>query len=189
MIDKPLAGRTIAVLLANGFEEEEFTEPQKRLIEAGATTKIVSRANGLVNGWYEGSWGHFFPIDQDLAETLAIDYDGLVVPGGSRAVDKLAEEPHASRVIKAFVRAGAPVTIIGDAVGLLATLELAKGCTVTSSADARAQLEEAGATWQEITHVTEGNLVTASGVSGVQAAMVDFIEKVAGYDNEDAQAA
>ena len=47
MIDKPLAGRTIAVLLANGFEEEEFTEPQKRLIEAGATTKIVSRANGF----------------------------------------------------------------------------------------------------------------------------------------------
>ena len=50
MVDKPLAGRVIAIMLANGFDEIEFTEPQKKLIEAGATTKVVSRANGLVNG-------------------------------------------------------------------------------------------------------------------------------------------
>ena len=90
MADKPLAGRVIAIMLANGFDEIEFTEPQKKLIEAGATTKVVSRANGLVNGWYEGSWGHFFPVDVDLAETLAVDFDGLVVPGGIRSVEKLA---------------------------------------------------------------------------------------------------
>ena len=34
MADKPLAGRTIAIMLANGFDEVEFTEPQKKLIEA-----------------------------------------------------------------------------------------------------------------------------------------------------------
>jgi protease I len=189
MIDKPLAGRTIAILLANGFEEEEFTEPQKKLIQAGATTKIVSSANGLVNGWYEGSWGHFFPIDQDLAETLAIDYDGLIVPGGIRAVQKLSEEPHATRVVKAFVRAGAPVAIIGDAVGMLATVELAKGRTLTSSADARETLEAAGASWEDQPFVAEGNLVTTNGASSLSDAMNTFIESVAAYDAEAAQAA
>ena len=85
MTDRPLNGKHVAIMVANGFEETEFTEPQKRLLQAGATVKVVSRANGLVNGWYENTWGHFFPVDGDLAETLAIDFDGLIVPGGMRS--------------------------------------------------------------------------------------------------------
>ena len=189
MIDKPLAGRKIAIVLANGFEEEEFTEPQKKLIEAGATTKVVSRANGLVNGWYEGGWGHFFPVDQDLAETLAIDYDALVVPGGSRAVEKLADDPHAMRVLKAFVRAAAPTFIVGDAVRLLAVGEVVSGRAVTGSDDVRAEVEAAGANWTEAAANADGNLVTASGVDGVRETVGTFIEKVAAYESEDAQAA
>ena len=190
MADKPLAGRTIAIMLANGFDEIEFTEPQKKLIEAEATTKVVSRANGLVNGWYEGSWGHLFPVDVDLAETLAVDFDGLVVPGGIRAVEKLADEAHAKRVLKAFMRASMPVAVIGDAGKLLVVTETAKGRTVTSSEDAKAELEAAGASWEAGPVVVEGSLVTANGVEGVRESMDRFIEVVAAYEREsDAQAA
>lgn len=185
MADKPLAGRTIAIMLANGFDEIEFTEPQKKLIEAGATTKVVSRANGLVNGWYEGSWGHFFPVDVDLAETLAVDFDGLVVPGGFRSVEKMAEEPHAKRVLKAFMRASMPVAVIGDAGKLLVAAESAAGRTVTSSEMVKADLETAGASWEDGPVVVEGRLVTASGADGVRAAMDSFVELVATYQGED----
>ena len=89
MNEKPLAGRTIAILVANGFDEVQFTGPQKHLIELGAAVKVVSRVKSLVNGWYEGNWGHFFPVNVDASETLAIDFDGLVIPGGIRSVDKL----------------------------------------------------------------------------------------------------
>ena len=61
MNEKLLDGRTVAILVSNGFDEVEFTDPQKRLIELGATVKVVSRVKNLVNGWYEGNWGHFFP--------------------------------------------------------------------------------------------------------------------------------
>ncbi|SDF94151.1 MULTISPECIES: DJ-1/PfpI family protein [Thalassobaculum] len=189
MADKPLAGRTIAIMLANGFDEIEFTEPQKKLIEAGATTKVVSRANGLVNGWYEGSWGHFFPVDVDLTETLAVDYDGLVIPGGMRAVDKMAEDPHSQRVLKAFMRASMPVAVVGDAGKLLAQTETVKGRTVTSSDEVRAELEAAGASWEETKFVVEGALVTANGVEGVRDAMDAFVAVVAAYESEDAKAA
>lgn len=190
MADKPLAGRVIAVMLANGFDEIEFTEPQKKLIEAGATTKVVSRANGLVNGWYEGSWGHFFPVDVDLAETLAVDFDGLVVPGGIRSVEKMAEDAHSKRVLKAFLRASMPVAVIGDAGKLLAITETAKGRTVTASEDVRAEIEAAGASWEATPVVVDGSLVTANGVEGVREAMDRFIEVVAAYQREDnAQAA
>ena len=109
MTDRPLNGKHVAIMVANGFEETEFTEPQKRLLQAGATVKVVSRANGLVNGWYENTWGHFFPVDGDLAETLAIDFDGLIVPGGMRSMEKLVEDAHAKRILAAFMRAETPV--------------------------------------------------------------------------------
>ena len=111
MNEKLLDGRTVAILVSNGFDEVEFTDPQKRLIELGATVKVVSRVKNLVNGWYEGNWGHFFPVNADVSDTLAIDFDGLIIPGGIRSVDKLFNDPHAKRILKAFLKADMPVPV------------------------------------------------------------------------------
>lgn len=189
MQDKPLTGKNIAIMVANGFDEVEFVEPQKQLLAAGATVKAVSRATGLVNGWYDGSWGHFFPVDADLADTLAVDYAGLVVPGGVRGVEKLAEDPHAQRVLKAFMRAGMPVALIGDATSLMITIEDAKGRTVTSSADTREALEAAGASWEDVASVTEGNLVTASGTEGIAELIQSFTALVNAFESDVTEAA
>ena len=127
MQDKPLTGKNIAIMVANGFDEVEFVEPQKQLLAAGATVKAVSRATGLVNGWDDGSWGHFFPVD--------------------------------------------------------------KGRTVTSSADTREALEAAGASWEEVASVTEGNLVTASGVEGIAEMIQSFSALINAFENNVTEAA
>ncbi|AFX99211.1 DJ-1/PfpI family protein [Candidatus Endolissoclinum faulkneri L2] len=189
MADKLLGGRIVAVMLANGFNEIEFTEPQKRLIEAGATTKVVSRANGLVNGWYEDSWGHFFPVDVDLAETLSVDYDGLIIPGGMHAIDKMINDPHSRRILKAFIRASMPTIIVGDAAKMLARKEIIQGRTVTSSINVRAELEANGAIWKDAPFIVEDALVTVNGIEGIRDAMEVFVTIVDAYDNEDAKAA
>ncbi|MEQ8331632.1 DJ-1/PfpI family protein [Nisaea sp.] len=189
MQDKPLIGKNIAIMVANGFDEIEFVEPQKQLLAAGATVKAVSRATGLVNGWYDGSWGHFFPVDADLADTLAVDYAALIVPGGVRGVEKLAEDPHAQRVLKAFMRAGMPVALIGDATSLMITIEDAKGRTVTSSADAREALEAAGASWEDVASVTEGNLVTANGVGGIAEMVQSLSALITAFESAATEAA
>ena len=189
MNDKPLKGKTVAHMVANGFEEIELTQPQKRLIEAGATVKVVSGANGLVNGWYDGSWGHFFPVDADLASTLAVDYDALVVPGGTRSIEKMASEPHASRVLKAFLREDMPVVMFGDAAKLLAASDDAAGRSVTASPEAREELVAAGAEWQDSAVVEAGNLVTAGGREAMDEALDRFIALLARYRGEVNQAA
>lgn len=189
MNDKPLAGRKVAIMLANGFDEVEFTEPQKRLLALGAATRVASRENGLVNGWHGDAWGHFFPIDEDLAKTLAVDYHGLVVPGGWRNVDKLAEDPHAKRVLKAFLRAGMPVMLVGDAVQLLDTVELARGRSVTSSDRAREALVAAGASWDEQPHVVEGTLITVRDESGLGDAITAFATQLESAEDGVTQAA
>jgi protease I len=189
MNDKPLIGRTIALMVANGFDEIEFTGPQKRLIEAGAAVTVVSRANGLVNGWYDGGWGHFFPVDADLADTLAVDYDGLVVPGGIRSVDKMADDPHAKRILKAFLRADMPTALIGDGVKLMVASEDAEGRAITGSALVRAAMLEAGADWRDEDVVVSGKLVSGSGAGAVDEVMDRFAEIVASYDGEVNEAA
>ena len=37
-----LKGLNVAILVTDGFEQVELTEPRKALDEAGATTKVVS---------------------------------------------------------------------------------------------------------------------------------------------------
>ena len=46
-----LEGCKVAILVTEGFEQSELTEPKKALESAGARTSIVSPAKGEVQGW------------------------------------------------------------------------------------------------------------------------------------------
>lgn len=161
-MNKPLAGKNIAVLVASGFEEVQMTEPQKALLGLGATVKLVSPEN-LVNGWHGTAWGHYFPVDAQLSTMLSADYDMLLVPGGARSLLKLSQNPHTRRIVSAFVDDLKPVALVGHGVEVLVTADRAQGLRVTGSADSRAALETANAVWvEEPTHL-EGNVLTATG--------------------------
>ena len=188
MNDKPLDGKTIVLMVSNGFDEIEFTDLQKRLIDLGAAVRVVSRVKSLVNGWYDGGWGHFFPVDADLADTLAVDYDGLIVPGGIRSIEKMSEDPHAKRILKAFLRADMPTALIGDGAKLMIASEDASGRSVSGSEEVKDALIEAGADWQDEVVVLSGNLVSSSGAL-IHQAMEKFAELVAKYEGEVIEAA
>lgn len=162
-MDKPLTGKTVAVLVANGFEELQMTEPQRALINAGAVVKIVSPENSLVNGWLDTAWGHYFPIDVSLSEMLAADYDALLIPGGVRGFNKLANNPHTNRVLRGMVDGGKAMGLLGHSISLLARAERAAGATVIAMDDHVADLTTAGATiaTAEGDLVVEGKLLTA----------------------------
>lgn len=116
---KTLQGLKVAILAANGFDQQDFTETQKLLNAAGAGVKVVSPDQGLVNGWEGTGWGHHFPVDQQLATALGADFDMLVVPGGQRSMDKLKTTAHTKRIVNSFMSAGKKVVMFGDAVSLL----------------------------------------------------------------------
>ena len=56
-----LDGCKVAILVAEGFEQVELTEPKKALEQAGAQTKIVSPAKDQVQGWHHFDKGDKFP--------------------------------------------------------------------------------------------------------------------------------
>ncbi|GAB4188344.1 MAG: type 1 glutamine amidotransferase domain-containing protein [Thalassobaculales bacterium] len=187
-VEQTLAGRKIAILVSSGFNELEMTDPQRALLAAGAQVKIVSRDNGLVNGWHENSWGHFFPIDADLAQALAVDYDGLLIPGGPRGVAKLRQDAHARRFVRAFLRGNQPVVAIGEGAGVLIEGGI-EGRQVTSAAEVKVELEAAGARWSEAAIVTDGALVTAQSTADRAELIAAMIAAFGAYRPEVNQAA
>ena len=114
-----LSGKTIAIMVASGFDETSFIAIQRAVTEAGAKLKIVSREAGLTNAWNGTGWGMSYPADATLSTALAIDYDGLIVPAGKRHIATLENEAHAKRVLRAFLREDMPVLLLGDATAML----------------------------------------------------------------------
>lgn len=167
-MNKPLIGRKIAILVANGFDELDMTHAQRALAASGANLYIISTENGLVNSWMTkengtGTWGHHFPTDGNVSTVLAADYDCLYVPGGRRSVDKLKENAHCRRITRSFFDAGKPMMFLGCAIELLADSERASGCTVTGDAESQETLTNAGATWAEQNIVLDDFIASATG--------------------------
>ncbi len=187
---KRLSGMTVAVLVANGFEEIIMTDTQKALAAEGAAIRIVSHEIGLANGWHEGTWGHNFYIDTRISDALPSDFDGLLVPGGERNIAALRENAHARRVVKGMVDAGKPVAMVGDAIEMLVAAEAARGRKVTGAEASRARVEAVGAVWSEAPFVADGSLITAASSEELEsliAAMIDSL--LAAPEGERQQAA
>ncbi len=189
-MQKPLLGQKIAVLVANGFNEKDLTVSQKALLSAGADVRIVSMDNGLVNSWNEQGWGLNFAADQALNEALAVDFTMMIVPGGSRSVEKLKLTAHTKRFLNGFMNAKKPVALLGDAVSLLAFSGRGEGLSITGSESVRADAEAAGAKWSEETYEVSDNLITGDSSEqsrmGYVEAMVEFFANFAAQEDLEA---
>ena len=49
-MEEKLKGKKVAILVADGFEQVELTEPKKALEDAGAITEIVSQTTKFRDG-------------------------------------------------------------------------------------------------------------------------------------------
>ena len=177
-MDIQLSGRKVLVLVSNGVDEAVMSTVQRELLKTGAAIKTVGTESGLVNSWNSQSngWGLYFPVDQQIGQTLGADYDALIVPAGARSVQKLGSNPHAERIIASFVTAGKPITFMGDAVELLAKVELAKGFTVTGPERSHQILVAAGAVWNGSAEHVDGMMMTGEGEN-----LLSFIQSMAAH--------
>lgn len=177
-VTKVLSGSKIAILVANGCTEQDMTEAQRALIEAGAMTKIISPDAGLVNGWAGDHWGHHYAVDAALGTALSGDYDMLIVPGGQRSLDKLKMTAHTKRFLNGFILSEKPVVMYGDALHVLITTDNVRGRTVAGPADMKDVVIQAGGNWSDTTPVRDGMLVTGASDEATRKAliaeMVDF---------------
>jgi len=156
-----LKGLRVAILVADGFEQVELTEPKKALEKAGARTSIVSPAHREVQGWNHDDKADKFPVDEPLNHARSDDYDALLLPGGVRNPDQLRTMVRAAEFVRGFAAAGKPIAAICHAPWTLIEAELVKGKTITSWPSLKTDLRNAGAEWVDREVVVDKGLVSS----------------------------
>jgi protease I len=156
-----LNGTKVAILVADGFEQVELTEPKKALDEAGAKTQIVSPAKGHVQGWKHFDKADKFPVDVPLEKAQAEDFDALLLPGGVANPDQLRTLPKAVAFVRAFFDSGKPVAAICHGPWTLVEADVVSGRTITSWPSLKTDLKNAGAQWVDREVVVDDGLVSS----------------------------
>ena len=156
-----LRNHKVAIVVENGFEQVEMTEPRKALEEAGAKAEIVSPVKGKVKGWQHDHWGDEFPVDRNISEARAQDYDALLLPGGVMSPDHLRTNPQVRMFVRQFFEAGKPVAAICHGPWTLIDAGVARGRRLTSWPSLQTDLTNAGAQWVDEEVVVDNGLITS----------------------------
>ena len=167
----------VAILVAEGFEQREMTEPREALDNAGATTQIVSPAEGEVEGWNHFDKGDKFPVDVSLTEAKADDFDALLLPGGVANPDQLRMKPEALDFVRSFFDPGNPVAVICHGPWTLIEADVVRGRTITSWPSLKTDLINAGAEWVDEEVTVDNGLVSSRKPDDIPAFNRKMIEE------------
>jgi protease I len=172
-----LKGKKVAILVENGFEEVEMTEPRKALDQAGAQTILVSPVQGEVKAWAHTDWGGRYKVDQPLEQASPENFDALLLPGGVLNPDKLRINDKAVRFVKSFYDSGKPIAAICHGPWTLINAGGVQGHRMTSYPSIRLDLENAGAEWVDEQVVTDHGLVTSRKPDDIPAFNKKMVEE------------
>ena len=189
MASETLNGLKVAILVTDGFEQVEMTEPRKALDEAGAETRLVSPRDGRVKAWKFTEWGDEFPVDMPLDSARPEDFDALLLPGGVINPDKLRTLPKAVAFAKAFFDAGKPVASICHGPWTIIEAGAARGRRLTSWPSLKTDLKNAGAEWVDQEVVVDQGLVTSRKPDDIPAFNPEVIKLFASARGQSRQAA
>jgi len=160
-----LDGKRIAVLVTDGFEEVELTDPMRALKEAGARAEIVSPSGGGSNGKVKASRhdqpGQEFDVDTPLERADPRSYDALLLPGGVRNPDALRMNEKAVQFVRSFFDESKPVAAICHGPWMVVEAGAAKGRNMTSWPSLKTDIQNAGGTWTDEPVVVDVGLVTS----------------------------
>jgi len=182
-----LANVRVAILVTDGFEQSELSEPRSALDKAGAVTSVVSPKGERVRGSRHGEWGSEVGVDVALDRAQARDFDALLLPGGVMNPDALRMHPRA--VVKAFFDAGKPVAAICHGPWMVIEAGAASGRRIAAWPSLQTDLLNAGAEWVDEEVVVDGNLVSSRKPADLPAFNRAMLERFAQERRRTHQAA
>jgi len=159
-----LAGKKIAILVAEGVEDLEFYVPLMRLQEEGA--EVVSAANDLKP--VRGKHGLEISPNTRIDSLASDDLFALVIPGGW-APDKLRRHAAVTKLVRDMDAAGKTIGIICHGGLVPISAGIMRGRKATGSLGIKDDLINAGATWADEAAFREGNLVWGRVVEDIPA--------------------
>lgn len=173
-MDLAVNGMNIAILVTDGFEQVELTEPKRALEAEGALTRIVSDKFDKVRGMHHDQPGDEFTVDLLLREADAKAFDAVLLPGGKVNAAALRNIEEAQRFLQNIDEDNKPIAVICHGAWLLVSAGLVEGRTLTSHPDLEQDIRTAGGNWVDQEVALDGNLIS----SRIPADLPAFNEKM-----------
>jgi protease I len=176
-----LQGLQVAILITNGFEQAEFTEPKNALEAEGASVKVASEKRGQVQGFKHDTKADSFKADLTFDELDAAAFDAVVLPGGVMNSDHIRTLPAAQQFVKAIQKQGKPIAVICHGSWLLISSGLVAGRTLTSWPSLQDDIRNAGGKWLDQEVVVDRNWVSSRKPDDIPAFNQQVIELISNY--------
>jgi protease I len=160
---RALQGKRVAILMTDGVEQVEYTEPRSFLEGQGAQVTLVSPkpAGDEIQGFKHMDPGDKFKVELNVRDARPGDFDALVLPGGVANPDQLRLSAEAIAFIREFGIGNKPIAAICHGPWTLIDADLVTGKRVTSWPTLQIDLQNAGAQWSDEQVVVDGKLVTS----------------------------
>ena len=148
----------VAVIIADLFEDSEYTEPVEAFKKAGHEIIHVGLTSGsIVKGKKKGVE---VKVDTTPKECSADAFDALLIPGGY-SPDKLRVHEDAVDFVRQFMHADKPVFSICHGPQILITAKVLENRTVTGWRSIIQDIIYAGGKFVDREVVVDGNLVSS----------------------------
>lgn len=159
----PLEGKRVAVLMTDGVEQVEYTEPRSFLEQQGAEVILIS-PKGVgeeVQGMHHGAAGKTFRVEMNIKDARPADFDALLLPGGEKNPLELRKSDESIAFIRDFYAEDKPIAAICHAPWLLIDAGIAESKNLTSWPDIQDDMKNAGAEWVDQEVVIDEKLITS----------------------------
>jgi protease I len=162
-VAKRLQGKRVAVLMTDGVEQVEYTEPRGYLEARGATVTLVSpkAAGEQIQAFNHLIPASTFKVERNVHDVSPADFDMLVLPGGVANPDLLRLSQRSINFIREFSVENKPIAAICHGPWTLINADVVAEKRVTSWPSLEVDLRNAGAQWVNEEVVIEGKLITS----------------------------
>ena len=170
-----LAGKRVAMLVEQEFEDTELSGPRDALLAAGATVVLVGPTSGAE---FHGRGGTIVTSELAAGAARMKDFDALVIPGG-HAPDRMRMRHPMVDLAREAMEAGKPVAAICHGPQLLISAGALRGRTLTCWPSIAIDVKNAGGLYVDKPVVEDGNLITSRKPDDVRAFSEALVRAVA----------
>ena len=171
-----VAGKHVAVLVEQKYEELELWYPYYRLKEAGAFPVLVGPTAGAS---YLSKLGYPAVADVAAKDVTAADFAGVVIPGGF-CPDYIRRSQDMLRVVRDAHDLTKPLAAICHGPWVLCSTPALKGRKATGFFAIRDDVVNAGAEWVDAEVVIDGHIITSRTPKDLPAFTAAFLKAIGG---------
>ena len=152
-----LQGKRLLILVGDIYEDLELWYPKLRMEEAGASVTVAGPENTVT---YRGKNGYPCVSDAAIRDMRAVDFDGLIIPGGFMP-DKLRRDPQLLHLVQSFAESEKLVAAICHGGWIPISAKVYEGVRVTGSLGIKDDLINAGAIWEDAPVIIDRHFVSS----------------------------